>query len=158
MNTKRIQKSHFTKIVLLICFIVVPWLAYGINSINSGFRVGDDFVKIEAHSRCNFYKSIDGREYFIPTKTLLELDTLSANKPSWLDIASCAISCTCRETTSESGQGQTSTTSTRTCRYVTTGEVTSVSYGNGCEPSSGSNDIPAHEWIPASDGHSSTDF
>jgi hypothetical protein len=91
MSRKKILINIGNSILLLILLTVT---VYGINSVIEGYRVtlGSPAVTITANNICKTVKN-NGTlgDIFVPTNSANEWDLFINNKPSYVDVVSCAV-------------------------------------------------------------------
>lgn len=76
--------------LLVIGLILLPGFAYGINIVAEGFRVSTANKTVDAWGICRVaIAQTSGKDYFVPTKTLTEWQSVINNKPSDLSLAAC---------------------------------------------------------------------
>lgn len=129
------------KKILIMSLIILTSIGVGIfknpivsalNSIISGYKISQgETLTISKDSQCNDISNTSANQYFIPTKTTVELSAFINNTPSWITIQECIIC-----SSSQHLVGNTCIANTQTCSIPNgSGQQTwniSSSAWNGC--------------------------
>ena len=88
------KKIWITFLLILLIGIAVFGgnIANAINTLAEGFRATSASVMVDATpigGDCKVVQPTDGKDYFVPTKTLAEWNIFKANKPSTVNLSEC---------------------------------------------------------------------
>ena len=59
-------------IFTIIGLLMLPVIAWAIDTVATGFRATATEKKINAHNQCYYVRSTNANDYFVPTKTATE--------------------------------------------------------------------------------------
>jgi hypothetical protein len=85
---KKINLNIFSKIILFI-FCLTPIIVFASDTVPTGFRTKKIAREITAHAICRSVKNNLEKEYFVPTKTLVEWQSFINNAPSDVALSLC---------------------------------------------------------------------
>ncbi len=92
----RLSKNNKNIALYLVLMVLIPLLAWSINTLLEGYRVSSTPTKIVAYNTCKSINSTDGNDYFVPTRTQTEWDTFLGNTPPALNVEDCPIGTGCK--------------------------------------------------------------